>query len=252
MAVIKTKALGPDGFDTRTDLDITALAQYDHLAPSQTEARFYDDAHNDTTFSGKGFKYLFLEGRLYDVLGGTITTINVQQASVETIAISDVRLSAAKIFDFYVSGGVDKEIDYLLAGNDTITGTRVTDYLEGRRGNDTLNGGLGNDTLVGGQGNDVLTGGGGSDLFFFAGSAKKLGTDLISDYNRSQGDAIDLSFYDLSFIGDGTFSGDGAELRVAHKAGKTYIEADTDGNGVKDLTIVLKGTVTLSADDFFL
>jgi Ca2+-binding RTX toxin-like protein len=60
-----------------------------------------------------------------------------------------------------------------LGGNDTISGTWMSDVLKGGTGNDSLlgfgggdllDGGAGNDTLIGGGGNDSLMGGGGNDL----------------------------------------------------------------------------------------
>ncbi len=51
-------------------------------------------------------------------------------------------------------------------------------------------GGTGNDTLIGGQGNDVLVGGGGADVFMW--KAGDTGHDVIKDFNRDQGDRLDL------------------------------------------------------------
>ncbi|MEA3535186.1 calcium-binding protein [Rhizobium sp. CC-YZS058] len=252
MAVIKAQAVGRDGFNTSTDLLIGLLRQYTQFTTRPTEARFYTDADNETAFGGTGFKYVIKNGRLADVLAGTITSITVQVKGVETVAISDIGLSAARVFDFYKAGADVKEIEYLLGGADRITGTKVGDYIDGFRGNDTLNGGGGQDVLVGGQGDDVLTGGAGRDQFVFVGVARKLGTDVITDYHRSQGDTIDLSVFTMSFVGTDRFSGDHPELRFHKTAGKTYVEADTDGDGVKDFTIVLKGSFALTAHDFLL
>ena len=45
------------------------------------------------------------------------------------------------------------------AGNDTITGSSLSDSIQGGMGKDTLNGLGGNDSLSGGAGSDVLNGG---------------------------------------------------------------------------------------------
>jgi serralysin len=52
-----------------------------------------------------------------------------------------------------------------------------------------LFGGLGNDYLSGDLGNDTMTGGAGADVFrAFAGG----GMDVITDFNRAEGDQIRL------------------------------------------------------------
>ncbi len=65
-------------------------------------------------------------------------------ASVETLALSDIVLTYAELSD-YVSL--------------TLTGTSGNDRLDGQAGNDTLDGGDGVDTLIGGEGNDSIIGG---------------------------------------------------------------------------------------------
>lgn len=75
--------------------------------------------------------------------------------------------------------------------NDTFTGGEGNDYLSGAGGNDILVGGAGNDILVGGAGNDTLTGGGGADKFVF--NSLSEGIDRITDFNRAQGDKIEVS-----------------------------------------------------------
>ncbi|MBR0772772.1 hypothetical protein JQ590_31335, partial [Bradyrhizobium diazoefficiens] len=64
---------------------------------------------------------------------------------------------------------------------DTITGNSLANILEGMSGNDTLDGGAGNDTLTGGVG---------ADKYIYAGSS---GADTITDFNRGEGDVIDVS-----------------------------------------------------------
>jgi Ca2+-binding RTX toxin-like protein len=52
------------------------------------------------------------------------------------------------------------------AGNDTLIGNHLNNFLGGWSGNDTLYGGAGNDTLYGDSGIDTLDGGDGDDLLF--------------------------------------------------------------------------------------
>jgi hypothetical protein len=73
-------------------------------------------------------------------------------------------------------------ITFGLAGNDSINGTS---------GFDIISGGAGVDVLRGGGGNDLLTGGAGADTFVFEATAN--GLDTIVDFNRTEGDVLDLS-----------------------------------------------------------
>jgi Ca2+-binding RTX toxin-like protein len=81
-------------------------------------------------------------------------------------------------------------------GNDTFSGVaRVRssgfdDSIFGDNASNNLDGQGGNDRLDGRTGNDFLTGGAGSDTFVYANGG---GLDNILDFNRAQGDKIDLS-----------------------------------------------------------
>jgi Ca2+-binding RTX toxin-like protein len=99
-------------------------------------------------------------------------------------------------------------------GNDTLSGGNGDDHLNGQVGNDVLNGGTGNDKLYGDDGidrligfgsvgvdvgeYDELSGGGGADRFVLGNSATSFyvesgdGYAIITDYSRSQGDAIEV------------------------------------------------------------
>ncbi len=89
------------------------------------------------------------------------------------------------------------------SGNDIINGDNGRDTLVGGVGNDILIGGNGRDTLVGGVGDDTLTGGNGRDTFVFASG---FGNDVITDFNVSGADQIDLSAFSGLTYGDLSFS----------------------------------------------
>ncbi|MGB5916844.1 MAG: CAP domain-containing protein [Phormidesmis sp.] len=96
------------------------------------------------------------------------------------------------------------------AGNDRLVGGSGDDKLFGEAGNDQLLGGSGKDVLQGSSQNkpnekDVLTGGGGGDRFVLGDKSSTFYDDgqsgsmglkdyaLITDFNRGQGDVIQLS-----------------------------------------------------------
>ncbi|HYI41184.1 MAG TPA: M10 family metallopeptidase C-terminal domain-containing protein [Allosphingosinicella sp.] len=145
--------------------------------------------------------------------------------------------------DDALSGGNNDDV--LDGGNgvDTLDGGNHADILDGGAGNDNLSGGNHADTLNGGAGNDVLTGGNHNDLFLFTETG---GADRIVDFNRSQGDKINLDGIDavaggadnaFTFIGAAAFSGVAGQLRSYTSGSDKFLAGDVNGDGVADFTI---------------
>ncbi len=149
-------------------------------------------------------------------------------------------------------------------GADFLYGGANTDLLIGDAGNDTLYGEAGADTLFGGTGIDVLHGGAGGDIFQFSDGdtgATIATADRITDFAQGQGDVIDLGQIDairgdsnavFAFIGTGAFSNVEGQLRYAVSGGNTFVQGDTDGDGVADFIIRVDGLHVLNAGDFVL
>lgn len=88
-------------------------------------------------------------------------------------------------------GGLGNDIMIGGDGTDTLLGNEGDDLLEGGAARDVLRGDEGNDTLIGGAGSDRLKGGEGADTFVF--DIKDVGSlDIISDFDISQGDRIEI------------------------------------------------------------
>lgn len=161
------------------------------------------------------------------------------------------------------------------AANNVLSGGKGADTLEGGAGNDRLLGGMGNDRLFGGMGADrlngglgvdVMTGGLGADVFVFTAAAdSRPGAgqrDLITDFNRGQGDRIDLSVIDanlrlagdqaFSFLGTRAFTGDAGQLRFLQSGNTTVVLADQDGDRQADFGFEMSGRLMLMATDFIL
>lgn len=152
------------------------------------------------------------------------------------------------------------------AGNNRLDGGKGNDLLDGGTGNDVLIGGEGNDRLVGGFGKDDLTGGLGADHFIFRSAADTGPTsaqrDVVRDFDRSQGDRIDLSAIDANlhlpgdqafrFVGAAGFSKTAGELRFEHSKNITLVHGDTNGDGIADFSIEFSRKFALIADDFLL
>lgn len=163
-------------------------------------------------------------------------------------------------------------------GNDTITSSGLSSRLEGGADNDLLIGssqgfgtggtlllapddllgGAGDDSLWGARGADELTGGTGADTFgYAAGDSGQtvVGTftafDTIADFNRAEGDRIDLSAIDADLLvaGDQAFDEllpagsvvpiTPGSLRYTVGAGATTISASVDSDTGSELTIVV-------------
>src|SRR5438093_13689825 len=132
-----------------------------------------------------------------------------------------------------------------MGGNAQLIGYANDDRLDGGDGNDSISGDYGNDTLTGGAGSDRMTGGAGNDTFLFAegdfGGASTTTADEITDFTGGQ-DKIDLTQVDantllvgdqaFAFVGTAGFSGATGELRYEQVSGNTYVEGDTNGDGI--------------------
>lgn len=228
MATLKLQALGGRGVNT-AQLDIRLLGDYDFATVSRIRAEFYDNGSNYALFTGTGFKYTTIGGRLQDITAGTVTKFDLVVSGVKLFAITDANLSAAKLFDYYAAGNAAGARSYVFAGNDTITGTAYADVISSGGGNDVVSGGGGNDTLYGNAGNDTLKGdagndtlrgeagsdklyggkgadklygGSGADVFIFKAVSESTvgaaGRDTIFDFKQSEKDRIDLKAIDAN------------------------------------------------------
>ena len=156
--------------------------------------------------------------------------------------------------------------DDTLFNIENLTGSAQNDTLWGNNGVNVLRGMAGNDTLKGFGGADSLTGDAGADLFVW-GSASHTGVtaataDVITDFNRGQGDHIDLSGIDanlvasgnqaFTFIGTAAFSGAPGQLRYFQSGSNTFIEMQTGTWADSEGMIRLNGLDTPDASWFVL
>ena len=94
--------------------------------------------------------------------GGTITKITITSGAMSTV-IQDLAVP----FNQVVSSSAVLSIQALFAGNDTLSGSIGSDYLDGWLGSNTLNGGGGNDTFEVSAGINRLDGGAGVDTALY-------------------------------------------------------------------------------------
>ena len=216
--------------------------------------------NNDTAALNSLLSYTATTGGTFYVSaqGYGTTTGGYQLAMTQTLA--DLSLTGTSGNDI-LNGADGNDTISGLAGNDALSGFAGADYLSGDAGNDQLNGGAGNDTLLGGAGRDELTGGTDSDFFRFdalSDSAVGGNRDLIVDFNRGQGDRIDLALIDantalagdqaFTFIGTAAFGRVAGQLRFSGG----LLQVDVNGDGRTDMDIAVQGVSSLLATDLVL
>lgn len=200
----------------------------------------------DNSLSGFGGNDIIAGGDGADFMdGGDGNDTVTYAAALDNVAVDLARIVATDDFgllDFVVG------FENVIGGgfDDTLTGSAVANSIEGGLGRDLLRGNGGNDTFVYRAAEDTGTA-----------SATR---DQILDWNT--GDRIDLSVIDasstvagnqaFSFIGTGSFTGAGAQLRQVSASGGIVLEADIDGNNTADFSIFVRGSYTFAAADFAL
>ncbi|WP_284273064.1 type I secretion C-terminal target domain-containing protein, partial [Mesorhizobium huakuii] len=164
-------------------------------------------------------------------IGVTLGGTEFQDHSADAAAASHIYTSTVAMPDIIgsaygdtITGDGFANALYGGAGADTLNGGGGNDTLIGGAGNDTLNGNAGNDLLIGGAGADTLTGGTGADTFKLDHLELNI-KDLIADYNKGEGDQIDLTaLFEKAPAGAIT---DYVHYDTSTKA----LSVDTDGTG---------------------
>jgi Ca2+-binding RTX toxin-like protein len=211
------------------------------------------DAGADTLLGGGGDD-LLIGGAGNDVIDGGAGVDTVSYATNTESVTVDLGLTVSQYTG--VSGR-----DMLL-NIENVIGSNYRDSIKGGAGANMLNGGAERDILTGAGGADTLTGGSGMDTFVYTATSDSTAQarDLITDFNRSEGDRIDLRQIDAvaggsdnAFTFVSNFTGAAGQLRVVLDApGRYLVEADVNGDRVADLSIHVQSSTALSGSDFLL
>lgn len=138
-------------------IETSGFLDYDFSQQSATQLKLYDDAKNYSLFTGTGLAYTVQSGQVKAITAGTLTGLKVVSGNVEAVSVTGLSASAKAVGDSIFHGQDSVFLSLILAGNDTVNGTRFADLLMGGGGNDTLVGGLGADKLIGGAGMDIAS-----------------------------------------------------------------------------------------------
>lgn len=196
---------------------------------------------------------------------GRVDTITNVAGGQTTFTVTDVGANAGRLFALIQAGDIFGAEQYVLRGNDTITGGDRADTLMGFGGADVIDGGAGRDVIIGGAGRDRLTGGDGADRFVFLSigdsEGKRGHLDQILDFSHAEGDKIDLSAIDAnpdtpeddSFYFSGSVGANPGETILFQTArGGWVLQAYAGVGFVVDFSIVIHSDAPLVASDFIL
>jgi Ca2+-binding RTX toxin-like protein len=219
----------------------------------------------DTLYGGDGNDAFLVDDPKDIVVERPGEGIDTVYASTQSYTLPDEieNLSANARGGFTGIGNDSANLIHGGGSADLLVGAGGDDELRGQSGADILDGGDGSDLLSGGHGGDVLAGGAGSDAFLFnyydtgtGGDADRI-LDFVSGEDTIRLSAIDADSatpgdQQFTFVGAAAFSGAAGELRTSFDGADTWLQADTNGDGVADFEIVLSGAVILVVTDFLL
>lgn len=211
---------------------------YDGHAGS-LHAPVYGGGGNDTMLGGSGAEsFVVGDGANYlrggdghdTIVGGAgFNNVNGNQGDDSIIGRSTVG-------DWLLGGQGNDHLDAsastganVLNGNlgaDSVTGGSHGDTLRGGQGDDLIHGGSGNDLIFGDLGQNTISGGAGADTFHSGAGAAR---DLISDFNRAEGDRVQIA-PGLTY----TTSQAGADVRIEVSNGDTIVLQNTQLSSLTD------------------
>ncbi|MGE0387356.1 MAG: beta strand repeat-containing protein [Gammaproteobacteria bacterium] len=258
--------IDPDAGDSRTvvSLDTAGLAGSAYIAAGGGSVVYTVGAVFQALNAGQTatdvFTYTMVDGA--GAMATAAVTITIIGANEPVVYVNPPAPQAGDIVgtaaDDVISTGSGGNVVHGLGGDDEIDAGGGADVVYGGAGDDAIDGGDGSDVLSGGAGRDDLSGGSGADVFryYLASESAPLDFDRIRDFNRDEGDRIDLSLIDANTLLGGnndfslvaSFTGAGAELeQAAIDAGSVMVRADVNGDRVADFQIEVRTEGSMSA-----
>ncbi len=170
-------------------------------------------------------------GSDYGLIGSSVTF--AAGSSTATLSVDPTGDSVVEA-DESVSLTLLANAAYTVGTAGAVTGTITNDdagqVINGTRNRETLTGTDGDDVITGRQGADTIRGNGGADRFVYT-SIVDAG-DTIIDFNRAQGDKVDLKGALASVGYSGTTPITDGYLRFVARGSDTMLQIDPDGAGL--------------------
>ena len=132
-------------------------------------------------------------------------------------------------------------------GNDILYGSPYEDSINGGDGDDVLYAGSGVDIIFGGDGMDNLYGQSGADTFVFEAISAYNDVDQINDFDKSEGDALDLS--DLLQAYDPVQDAITDFVSIVTSGDDTLVRVDANGGADNFVQIAKVNNVTGLTDE---
>ena len=241
LAISAAQNTGAGGIDTLLNIENLTGTAFADVLNGNSAANIIDGGAGDDTIDGGAGNDTLIGG------AGIDTASYASATSAVTVSLATTSSQN--------TGGAGSDI---LSGFENLTGSNFADKLTGSSAANVIDGGAGADRITGAGGADVLFGGLGDDTFSYAAlldsGPSAAARDVIRDFQGAGltgGDLIDLSAIDaiaggrdnaFNFIGNAAFHNVAGELRydTTSTPGYTIVQADTNGDGVADLSIALQ------------
>jgi Ca2+-binding RTX toxin-like protein len=208
----------------------------------------------DTLIGGIGDDFYFVTDNLDTIQEGADEGFDAVYASLNYTLPAGVHVEILRPDDGYATVPIN------------LTGNEFDNIVYGNDGSNALAGGAGNDTLIGRYGMDSLTGGTGADTFVWQtiidSGVVGGSVDVVTDFNRAEGDLIDLAGIDadIAAAGDqaftsvqvgGVFTAPG-QIIVQNNGVDTFLLLNTNADGLADMIIQVQGLHAFDASWFAL
>ncbi len=235
-----------DGSGATRNLTIRAGNGNDTIIGGHNDDNIATGLGTNTIDAGDGYDFVM---GAFDNLAGMTAYVTMSGGAVVTTVggvvvntVSNAELTG--VGGFTVNGGSVIDASGLTGFSGTLLfgDTNGSNVAIGHAGSDYFA-----NIFQGVTGTDVYTGNGGADTYDYTYAVGGMNSDIITDLDAD--DVIDLRFNDPTangggflgnqFIGNFNFTGVAGQYRYYAQGGKTFLQVDTDGNGVADQTLTI-------------